>query len=300
LKAQNVSLPNLRVVSTALVLAVAFMSVYSGMNMAYRQTPIMDASAKFLSGPFKGISTDVDTFKKVENLNSELEIARDLGVTDLIALDTPILGVLNPRITTQPIWLAQFWGITPDLLVENCLSGFNSDRKFALYLPNGEPDWSQLEDAFVLCGLSRDKTITSSIKLMKKPQSNILPTLACSAKTNISRANLGQGWWPSDSTHFWSNQGYIHILIPPISSLGKIEIPYLKFNDEVDIRLVKNQSFQFIDYTSNTITIELKKKNQAVDVWLEVSNARRPINLLENNMDVRELGIFIKEMQVSC
>jgi hypothetical protein len=300
LKAQSVSLPNLGAIGATLVAGVMFMSVYSGINMPYRQPPVTKADSKFLSGPFEGIWVDPETLSKIENLNVQVQIAEEMGVTDLFALDTPILGVLKPTIIAQPIWLSQFWGITPDILAENCLSGFDSKRKFAIYLPNGEPDWPQLEDSLVLCGLSRNRASTDSIKLLEKPVFNGLPTMACSARLDISREHLGQGWWPSDATQFWSNKGFVHIVIPPMSSPGAVSIPYLKLNEDVDLRLVKNQPFQSIDYSSNTIKVVVQVVNEVTDVWLKISNARRPIDVLENNKDVRELGISIKEMQATC
>jgi Cu/Ag efflux pump CusA len=85
-----------------------------------------------------------------------------------------------------------------------------------------------------------------------------------------------------------------------MSSPGAVSIPYLKLNEDVDLRLVKNQPFQSIDYSSNTIKVVVQVVNEVTDVWLKISNARRPIDVLENNKDVRELGISIKEMQATC
>ncbi len=296
----KLKMPNLFPFASALVAGVVFMTVYSGLLMPYRQASVFQDKFQISIGPLKGIWTDEKTYESLQKLSQDTNSIKDLGVTDLIALDTPMFGVLEPNLITQPIWLAQWWGITPDVLVENCLSNSNLNRKFALYLPNGEPDWPQLEDALVLCGLERNKSNTSSIKILE-PIVDVDQTIEyCTPSISISRSNLGQGWWPAPQGPFWSNNGYVNLKIPNIQNAKQIVLPFSKLNSDVKVELLNGNSNQKLDVGGNSVVVDINQAFKHTDVWLKISNSARPINTQSDNLDVRELGILVSDVKVTC
>jgi hypothetical protein len=293
-------IPDLFPLASTVVAGIVFMTVYSGMLMPYRQTPVFQDKFQISTGPLKGIWTDEKTLKFLQKLDQDTKVIKTLGVTDLIALDTPVIGILEPSLVTQPIWLAQWWGITPDVLVENCLSSMNFDRRFALYLPNGEPKWPQLEDALILCGLERDKAENSQVKLLRPIGGVDDSPKYCAPSLKITRSLLGQGWWPADEGPFWSNNGYINLQLSNISNVKRIVVPFSTLNPEVRVELVGKSSNQKLDTVSNTIIVDASQDPKGSEVWLKVSNGRRPIDIQGGNLDVRELGILVADLRVDC
>ena len=71
-------------------------------------------------------------------------------------------------------------------------------------------------------------------------------------------------------------------------------------NPEVRVELVGKSSNQKLDTVSNTIIVDASQDPKGSEVWLKVSNGRRPIDIQGGNLDVRELGILVADLRVDC
>jgi hypothetical protein len=293
-----------RILCTFLIVIAFLMSYFSGWKQPYRQSDLSTANIKLESGKLKNIYVNPETFNKIQMIRNVSNLAKTNGIEKMLALDSPILPLVQENYELQPIWLSQFWGITPDIVAEQCLAESTlNQKKTAMFIPNGIPDWPQLNDSITLCGLTVDGIVNNSLVVYKSKEtvaSNLVEGV-CNAGNILSQENLGQGWWPSTTNQFWTTEGYVTFTLPPIRKNSTFVIDYEKISEKTKIDGVKFLlNSGKVKVFQNKILIFPNQADTMSTLEVKVINGARPINLTKTNEDVRLLGLNILGSRVQC